>query len=276
MLVLCNGMIRAGSSVQYNIARMLVQELGVGWARAEFERRYPEKAPNAAALAADERQYVFKIHDLTTFEYADLDLLGKLIGTGGVRVLYIHRDVRDVAVSLMEKLGVTFDYSCKMIDGALNGYHGVQPHLGAPWLLVQRYDELTSDIEAGVEQIAALLALDPSPELIQSIVRECSLEGVETVIRDLRRGLVTNKVHSAAAKLPGSPREKLRTMAYHMSGDQLEEIGFADRETQIHFNHIGKFRGRSNVWRTELTQGQIGILNDRFGNWLREAGYAVP
>jgi hypothetical protein len=50
MIVFCSGMIRAASTLQYNIVRLLVEEMGAGMGVREIERVLPadRRTQNAA------------------------------------------------------------------------------------------------------------------------------------------------------------------------------------------------------------------------------------
>ncbi len=45
----------------------------------------------------------------------------------------------------------------------------------------------------------------------------------------------------------------------------------------LHFNHISKHQGAVGVWKSHLTEAEAEaqMLNDRYGDWLRELEYEV-
>jgi hypothetical protein len=218
--------------------------------------------------------YIFPMHDIEENRYLDSDRIVGLAEKGELRLLYIHRDVRDVVVSLANKLATTFEESIDMVDWALKTYAWLRPHMGEDWVLVHRYDEFTEDVGASVRNIASFLGLEPSEEAIQQIAEACSIEKAEEVTKRLRRQLVVSQVHGTDFEDTLLPRERARALANSAdSFEVMEKFGFIDGETLLHYNHISRSRGKSGTWRTALSQAEIDHVHERYGAWIEECGY---
>jgi hypothetical protein len=116
MLVICNGMERSGSTLQYNIARLIVETKGLG--RSEG---YPFKQGEWEKGAAILQQWqlcsdwvVIKAHSI----HPKLESLARDKNT---RVLYIFRDPRDVAASCKEFLDIEGPELLAKMDEFLTG-----------------------------------------------------------------------------------------------------------------------------------------------------------
>lgn len=275
MVVFCNGMVRSASTLQYNITRLLVEGAGAGMGIREIEKAYPDGHPAIEAFADAPEMYVLPTHGLEDGRYATPDRIIELAMRGAVKVTYVHRDVRDVVVSLRTKWGMNFEQCVKMVDWALERYEWLRPYHSERWLLVQRYDALTADLSTSVRAIAAFLELELPDAAIAEITDTCSMDKAEEVMKRLRRQIVINKVHTAASDGSPLPRDRARLMAGHADPAQSRKLGFVDDETLLHYNHVSPHRGQEGIWRTRLTQDESDLLHERYGSWLAESGYVV-
>jgi hypothetical protein len=275
MVVFCNGMVRSGSTLQYNITRLLVESAGVGMGIREIEKAYPEGHPAIEAFADALEMYVLPTHGLEDRRYAEPDRILELAMQGSIKITYVHRDVRDVVVSLRTKWGMNFEQCVKLVDGALESYAWLQPHAEEPWVLMQRYDELTGDLAAGARDIALFLEVGLPDEAVAQIADTCSMDKAVQVMKRLRRQIVVSGAHNANSDGSPLPRDRARLVAGHADPAQSRKLGFVDEETLLHYNHISPHRGQEGVWRTKLTQEESDLLHGRYGNWLAECGYVV-
>jgi hypothetical protein len=94
MFILCGGMFRSGSTLQYQIVSQLVEDFGLG-------KRITWHSPDdfseiRRSHGSQHRILVFKAHKLTPEMKEEVE-------TNGAIIMTVHRDIRDVVVSAMKK-----------------------------------------------------------------------------------------------------------------------------------------------------------------------------
>ena len=144
MMVFCGGMIRSGSTWQYQVAAHLLEHQGLGrrWAYSE-----PAKLEAVLADTPPERLHgVVKSHPV-------VPSIARLLQERRANALYCYRDLRDVAASAMRVFarGWSHDRILAMLQEAVTHETHWRSH---PGTLVQRYEDLTADAAGAVEQIA--------------------------------------------------------------------------------------------------------------------------
>lgn len=236
MWVFCAGMMRSGSTLQYQIATKLVEGAGLGTGVGSCVpgrfRELLDRNDNPA------RHHVVKCHRY-------LPTARGRLRRGDARALYIYRDLRDVVVSMMHKENRSFR---QMMDAGF-----VQQLLeddaiwaGQPNTLVSVYEEVTGDVAAEVERIAAFLRIDVPPSDVARIADEHSLD-----------------------------RQKHRIERYDFGREGVAEgrTNLLDPDTLLHHNHLRS--GRSGQWAEALTAEQVAEIERIAGPWLLERGYAL-
>lgn len=158
--------------------------------------------------------------------------------------LGIHRDLRDVAVSIMNKWQISFDEM--MAQGFLEN----AIEMSAAWALLpghleMRYDDLVQNPAQEIIKIAHHLQLDHHAADIETIIAEHSLEKQQKKVQQIQQEKIKN----------------------HIQGD------YWDEDLLLHHNHITT--GKSGAWRTVFSNAQIQQVEQRFGDWLRNHGYPL-
>ncbi|WP_188151609.1 sulfotransferase domain-containing protein [Teredinibacter waterburyi] len=163
-----------------------------------------------------------------------------------IKLLYIYRDIRDVAVSLKEKLNIDGDRLIEMLDDAIEQSNIIH---NSPVILSQRYENLFTDLKGGIHEIASFLEVELSGEQVLKIEKECSIEKVKINVDRLSKKRMINFGKRLANRLG------VRTGRYH-------------KKTLYHHNHISKNEGSIGVWRTNLTELEKDIINERYCDWI--------
>lgn len=232
--IICAGMIRSGSTLQFQLASSIVERAGLGRRvkyvpESEFETvlyRYT-KEPGLK---------VFKAHVCTS-------ALSKIAQAGDAKVIYCYRDIRDVAVSAMRKFDMSFDALVKAgwLDQAITDYYA---WTNMPNVLVSRYEEMIRDLKQEACRIAVFLGLNVDTETLSRLAEQYDISKQQQRIADLKQR------HGQSIK--GS------------------DIVFDEVEL-LHHNHIHK--GEINGWRSQLSPLQQHFLTERNSQWLRSLGY---
>lgn len=222
MLVICNGMPRSGSTLQYNLAAGALEAAGqiirVGYLD---KLKKPKTLAQLEAMRDSEIVYIMKTHDA---------LLEPEFYTDRVKVLFTHRDKLDIAASLRKKWNKSFDEIrrelCKM--SAL--YAQVEAMEGA---LIQPYKLLYEEMHNGLDQILVHLGIHLTEEDREQILKRNSLESV------IRR-IDTHNRKPIVAVL-GMFLRRLRI----------------DPLTQLHGDHISETKGRDGDWVNQLDKNEL-------------------
>jgi hypothetical protein len=240
MDVFCVGMYRSCSTWQYEVAAELVERhrggrrLGfVSGAQFEADAGPPSPATSWRVLKSHNGHHAFA---------------AALAGRRALAV-YAYRDLRDVAFSLVHKLGRSFTETVEYhgyLDTCLSNDHfwTCQPRM-----LCQRYEDLVSDPAAGVRALAAHLGIALGEEEAAALADTYSLGA--------------NRRRSA---------DLAERSGCHAAGQEPDAAtGPADPETLLHWNHIRA--GRVGGWRDEATPRQLALLAIICGSWLIARGY---
>ncbi len=164
MWIVCCGMKRSGSTLQYQLAAHLVEGAGLG-ARVGWT----EKFADAVALTAGTRAWkVYKNHNYS-------EEIAAQFRAGQAKGIYVYRDVRDVFVSFMHKQDAPFERLWQR-DILHELVENDAKWTALPDMLVSRYEEMSQDIAAEVGRIAAHLGIPVSHDEAGAIAGEYNVE----------------------------------------------------------------------------------------------------
>lgn len=251
MLVVCNGMIRAGSTLQYNLTSKLVESVGKGSREGGFASKedfYRTKA-QLAVWASDNKIHVIKSHFF-------LPNSQELMDAGSMRI-WKWGEKR-----LMGNL-----------DEAIQTYYLVN---SMPHVFSQKYEDAVGDLMATTKAISVYLGLEATDGILASIAQEYSLERVKQVIKESRADLsLLGKVsYYVRKKMPLGAMSLLRKARIGML---LKRMGIStlpyDHKRGYFPGHISSQEGAAGAWQKELTTREIQTITDRYSAWLRETGY---
>jgi hypothetical protein len=265
MLIVCNGMIRSGSTLQYNLVRYLVETTGLGKAKGYLRPEQLDRLKNQLEFWARDRDrlYVVKSHNMIpNYEF--------LLEQDLVKICYTYRDIRDVAVSAKEKFTwYQEDMNFQFLDDVIANYYSLK---GLPNILWQKYENMIFDLPGSVNSIANHLNLTPSEAIISYIVEECSLETSWKRVNQLQRG---QRLRQVARKLLRQTKliEPVKVMLENSGIPESIWRGYDSSLTLLQEGHISNTKGKVGRWKTELSSQQVQMLEERYGNWLLEAGY---
>lgn len=233
MIVISNGMLRSGSTLQYNVAASLL-ELNGPLTRAGFlgDVRNPDVRAKLDAMKAAPGWTILKTHEAP---------LERGFYDDRVRVLFSYRDVRDIAASIKKKWGHPFEQILSDIDAMIEIERGFAD---IPNVLVQSYDKLYANLPEATREIADFIGVRASEADVQSIAAG---QAVEKQVEN-RGGVVS----------------KLMNIVMRKSYDE---------RTLLHPDHISATGGRDGDWMNQFNKAEITALNQRFASWLSRHGY---
>ena len=109
-------MIRSGSTLQYNIARNIIEKQKIGSVEGYFqEMQFSKLEDRLTDWENDTAYHLIKAHDLPVNIF-------KKLPSDSIKILYIYRDIRDVAASAKDKLKLTGKELLQSLDKALVTY----------------------------------------------------------------------------------------------------------------------------------------------------------
>ncbi len=239
MYVLCVGMYRACSTWQYEvIAHLLERHRGavrLGYLTGDQFEALDDSESD------DGTWKVLKSHE-------EHGRFARVLREGRAVAVYAHRDVRDVAFSLVHKRKL--DFQTLVTQGMVHQVLANDRFWSRqPRSITQRYDELVADPITGVAELAAHLGLTLEPGEAARVAAEYSFEANRKRTSQLGRKL-------------------------QQSGLDLDDPSIAqthDRQTLLHWNHMRE--GRVGDWRDRATPDQRATLARICGRWLDAHGY---
>jgi hypothetical protein len=243
MLIICCGMQRSGSTLQYNIVRRLAEITGTGRSAGYFDGQEIEDALVDFEQWAGERSItVIKVHDLA-------EKLRNMSKSQGVRICFTHRDLRDAAVSIQLKFKAYGEELLQRLDNAI-GVHRFVAALPIDHQLVQGYEEMRDQLPQVIARHAEFLGLDTAPDVIDKLAAELGMDGGVSIYR--------------MAFLPAVVRKIL---------NRALGAGRFDRTTLWHPDHISRNRGRSGIWHDQLDPDTLSTIENRYHDHMVDCGY---
>ena len=239
MLLVCCGMIRSGSTLQYNLVRSLVETSGLGCGEGFVSD--PSRDHRLRLWCWDKTWHAVKMHRVADW------MLEEQVGSS-IRFFYTHRNLRDVAASAKRKFGMPNASLWQSIDAAILLQQRLQ---GRGNVRIQRYADLMGSLSESLREIATFLDLQLSDQVLSDIVASCSLANAQ-------------RVQSAVCDLMSAQGIK--------AGDAKKAAIF-DQTTLLHHNHISPNQGQDGTWHSDLTASDLQMIDRRYGKWLQTEGY---
>jgi hypothetical protein len=236
-LVICCGMPRSGSTLQYQIVVEIVKRVslgnGMGWIRTCSSQDLLSK------IEESDTWLIIKIHD-----YRQITDIKSLICDKRVLLLYSYRDLRDVAVSIAHKdnTKVISLILSDFFDKVLENYYF---WTGFPKTFISQYETMTEDLSGEIQRIADYLQIDLDQSTVSQIGQKLSLD---------------------------NQRKRIANFDFNNKGKRSGASVF-DPDTLLHGNHI--FSGLSQQWKKELISLEVALIEASSEKWLSETGYGV-
>lgn len=235
-LILCCGMIRSASTVQYQVVLDLVRRNGlgqsIGFADRQSVSEVLQKLPRVAGLAVAKTHEVFPEFDA-------------LIQQDLVSLLYTYRDLRAVALSVMRKWQIPFAHVIGR-NGWLDTAVKSSIHwLSIPGVCVSSYEDIILSLPAEVTKWAGALGLNITCAQAQELATKYCIQAQQDRIRKML--------------IP--------------TGEVSESTSYIDPESLLHHNHI--IDGSLDGWKAGLEKWQVRQIESRFSKWLLDHGYPL-
>jgi hypothetical protein len=231
---------RSASTLQFNIAWKVATAAGIGL-RVEWQSSASWETPKAGiklkSLIEDSKLHVIKMH----FPPESVKQIASEID--GVKYVYVHRDIRDVVVSMKVKFKFTIARAVRRISESLELER---------WLLkcdkndvlVQEYEMLLLNLPKAVQEISDFFGVKLSEPQISAIADELNINAAY----DLSRQKKVLFEHT---------RRRIKML---FGG----KITFADDELMLHPEHVSKHKGEIGIWKDALSAEEVSMIEDNF------------
>ncbi|MBU0909465.1 MAG: FkbM family methyltransferase, partial [Proteobacteria bacterium] len=176
-----------------------------------------------------------------------------LLNEGKALAIRSHRDIRDVAVSIMDFQGVEYEELRKNgnIEEILEEHREWKQ---LPYVMHIRYDRILEEPEKQLFRIAEFIGSPITAEQIHHISEELSLDSARRRIARMQQDIAAGKKKKNAASIT-----KYGELQY-------------DPETLLHHNHIAS--GAIGRYRQRLTKQQVAEVEQLANDYMVEEGYA--
>jgi hypothetical protein len=175
MLVICCGMMRSGSTLQYQLAVAIVEKRALGCGLGEARN---SNCQDLITANFNNQIQVVKVH-----QFSHLQGAKEAVAQGQATCIYIYRDIRDVTVSLMKMRKWNFDrliFGSKEIQQCLKDFN---LWTSIPEIYISSYENMMQDLKQEVARIAQHLKIELSPEEITEIAQNHSLQQQKNKIK---------------------------------------------------------------------------------------------
>jgi len=242
MIVLNAGVPRSGTVLVNAILRALFQANKIAIAQAN---PHGPELPNLVRRLQETGQDRHRTVLVHTHSW-DAETARLVTRTPYVTAFVNYRDPRDVCVSLMRLHEHDFDTAAEMTAQAFQIFAATVRDLDP---MVIPYEYLTADPEGHIFQIARRLGFWPGRAQIADIVDATSAERHRQVMEQVQSGAID-----------GLARRQNRN-----------RVLVEDPKTLINDRHIQS--GRAGRWRSDLTEDQQRVANERFADIVTRYGY---
>ena len=262
MLVICSGMMRSGSTLQYNLTRETAEASGKGIGEGYFDaydlESYHKKVES---WIRDDRIHVLKSHDLPKFILDQAD-------NPGLFIVYVHRDLRDVARSLIRKFPKAESQLFKDIDDALDVYRAATRCQN---VIMQKFDDLMNNKKKAVQEIASFIGVTLNEDLTDKIMHATSPE-----VSQLNVGAANASKSLALKRFLYELNSRVRIMPLikkvlpnYLTARLRRALYPNDAKTLMHSKHI------SDKSHTEfdINAPLIEKISIKYASWQKENGY---
>lgn len=164
-IIIVSGMIRSGSTLHYQIVKSLYEYLGIR-INTKYCNSIDELQEFITQCKKEDKKCIAKIHFFS-------DEIEEMLRTNNCKCLYIHRNILDVASSLVRKTNHDISYHTNSLKTAIQGrvfYSNTQN------TLVSDYETMMESLEQEVAKIANFLFLDVDKNIVNKITSDLSLE----------------------------------------------------------------------------------------------------
>jgi len=262
--VLCIGMKRSGSTLQYNLSKLLLENQfktkTFGYIHG---RDLSKKLSNEDMLKANFLEYIIlKCHN-PPWKVGSQFLENH-------KILYIYRDLRAVYFSMKIRQNYSLDEFILEMKKSLDLYSNYEKDSR---VFVQKYEDVFLNNKDALLDISKYLQVKVNDNLITKILKLVSIENLKNnhsffkkIITFIYRFLINTvpkKFIIFFKKIPFVP--KMISIFRKFITPNSDNLMYTD--------HVSKFKGNPTIWKDKLSTDEISRIEIEFNGWLKEHGY---
>lgn len=183
MFYFCCGMIRSGSTWQYNIVKSILERRGIA---TPFGYGFIPNEITLDEMIKAGGNYFVKIHESYSPALEETK-------KGNAKAIYIHRDLRDVAASLMVRHQRNLSWIIEN-NHLVKAQENYRRWISVPGILIQNYEKVMSDMPTAIAEIAKYLDIELLPGELNELAVKYSLEKQKEVINSIEGSSGTSKL----------------------------------------------------------------------------------
>jgi hypothetical protein len=265
VLIVCNGMIRSGSTLQYNLVCSLVEKMGVGVGNGSIHpSRWEEFQQQFEDWAKADTIHVIKSHDLIPRQ-------AEMAASGQLLTCYIYRDLKEVAVSTQRMFSWARDRDALLdiLDRAIATYFEIENMENKIW---QKYEDVVTDLELAVQTLAEGIGLNPTQEIISTIARQWSIDNVKQKMKRFERFKVFREISYFIRDKIGIKNTNIGRFMRQMKVPDYMLFN-VDSQSLLLSEHISKESREVEREANTLDLELANIITERYRDWFLNAGY---
>lgn len=243
MLVLCSGMQRSGSTLQYELVKKILNF----YEKSFVEYGYAQIGDENSVLnfLGEEKA---EFHLVKTHDLLDLNEVKKV-------VIYSWRDIRDVAASIKNKFGKKDKILLTTIDQCVEEHYKIISSAD----IVQIYNSLVNNKPKCIEELAVILGFN-----INSLNAAIIIDSLKRDETSMKKFSILGSIKTYLLKWINTPIAKDIASKLHLSKAFKEIIRSNLVQHSIgsfHYGHITKNNGMSGTYNKYLTDTEINYLD---------------
>jgi hypothetical protein len=264
-IVVCTGLKRSGSTLQFNIAREIfnlkssVKNIGFlsePEVTTTIERIVKEKNYSST-------NYILKSHriDIKTLKsYSEY-----------LKVIHIYRDLRDVYLSCKDKFNEELNHFIGQTPGLLNYYMKVE---SLPFCLSQSYEEVYQKRQ-GIIDVASFLGFKLNKKEVDAIQNKVSLSSANSITSSFSiKNRILIILNNCIPLIPTPIRGFTGSVGLNsFVRRKIIPQSIYDSESLLHHDHISKRKGAIGTWKENLSDKEITSIQNNFEEWMNKKGY---
>ena len=262
--VLCIGMKRSGSTLQYNLSKLLLENQfktkTFGYIHG---RDLSKKLSNEDMLKVNFLEcIILKCHNPPWKVGSQL--------LENHKILYIYRDLRAVYYSMKIRQNCSLDEFILEMKKSLDLYSNYEKDSR---VFVQKYEDVFLNNKDALLDISKYLQVKVNDNLITKILKSVSIESFKNnhsffkkIITFIFRFLINTvpkKFIIFLKKIPFLPKMILI----------FKRFITPNSDNLIYTDHVSKFKGNPTIWKDKLSNDEISRIEIEFNGWLKEHGY---
>ena len=252
MIIICVGLKRAASTLQYQICKELIESKSNNY----IDHGYTEDLNKIKKIVKAESNVDFSI--IKTHQY--FDYYKSINDNEDIIFLGSYRDLRDSSVSVMEAYSLTFDdiISKKWFENEMKTLKNFEELQNC---VIQEYIQLTGELEESIRQITKILNIKVDNSIINYLKNSLNKKAQLIKINHYNKSIKskTIRIINLFYKRIIPKEQKNRILLFNK-----------DKKTGLHFNHINK---QSNKWEYYFSLEEKKQIKNKIGKWLIKYGY---